>query len=629
MYDINKKYDSVIFSCFNELRGTFTVEHSFHIILGAATINWTHMNEKYSSSKIDISKFQDRSGSAFEVLKNELYRFENSFLEFNGILTGIMNKIFIYEDMSAEKKLQEIFYIINSMKFDAEDKMIMFINRLVSIGISECEFNETPESIRKITIGLIDLKKIKCFADYCAGTSGVAIEIYDYLRTIQMHEQVFYYGEEINATNYLISKLLMIINKIEEYQIVNKDVLEYGDNYRELKFDFIVSDIPQIMYSDKELKLNDPRLKYGIPTRSSADWAFCQNVLYHLNDTGTGIIVGTKGTLVRSNEADIRKGILNDNLIECVITLPDNLYEKTSIGTEIIIFNKNKSQDRINRVLFINASKYSYRLNRNQHTISTEGIDKILKCYRYGIEEESFSRFVDLEKIKEHNYTLNPLEYLEFDVLKNSFDNTVKLKDIAQITKGVQVLKEDLEELSKQPNYYFLNVKDIENGRINYDETSMLTYKKKDWISKFDIKPNDIILTSKGSTVKIAIVEDDFRPAFISGNLSKIRVDPKKYSAYVLYEFMRSEVGTRMIEGLQTGTTIKLLNTSQLEKFEIPMFDIEFMNSIGHRIKENKIEYETKIEESTMIFEEHRQELMESLWLGIPQKINILNLQEY
>lgn len=612
MEDINKKYESIIFSYFDELRGTFTFEQYFHIVLGATTIRWINMNNKYKASNERMSRFFDNEYGISIELQQELYGFENQFSEFDGILTGIMTNIFRYKDKSAEKKLQVIFQMINSLNFYSQDEIRKFINKLVSTGIVQCGFNETPESVKKIITGIMDFQKIRRFADYCAGASGVAIDIYENLRYFEMHKHVFYYGEEINTTNYLISKLLMIINEIDEYKIVNKDVLEYVDNYNE-NFDFIISDIPQIIYSDRNQNSNDPRLKYGIPTKSSADWAFAQNLVHHLNHNGKGVLLGTKGTLVRSNEADIRKGILNDKLIECVITLPDNLYEKTGIGTEMIIFNKNKTDDRMNKVLFINASNYTYRLNKNQHAITDEGINKILECYTYGFEEESFSKFVDLEKIKEYNYTLNPKEYLDFDALKDLFDKSVSLKDVAEIIKGVQVSKDDLEELSKQPDYYLINVKDIENGKINYDETSMLTYKKKDWIGKFDIRPNDIILTSKGSTVKIAIVGDDFKKAFISSNLTIIRVNTTKYDAYVLYEFLQSEVGARMIEGIQTGTTIKLLNNAQLGKIELPLYDINFMNEIGEEIKRNKSQYEKSLEEVKIRFQNNREEFKQRL----------------
>ncbi|MBN8193804.1 N-6 DNA methylase [Bacillus sp. NTK074B] len=616
MHNLNARYESIINSCFEELRGTFSQEQSFYIILGVATISWINMNERYNSSNLRYSRFLNEY-SSFMFLRDELKSFEHQFEEFDGILTGLMDKVFIYKDKSENKKLKNIFHIIEDVK---EEEISKFINKLTSIGTKMSGFTETPESIKEIILGIADFERIKSFADYCSGMSGVAVYIFEQKESEyhRIDSDLHYYGEEINTSNYLISKLLMIVNGIENYEINNKDVLSSDDDKnRDLKFDFIVSDFPQVMNYDIDFKSNDSRFKYGVPSRSSADWAFCQNVIHHLNDNGKGVVIGTKGTLVRSNEGHIRRGVLEDDLIESIITLPDNLYEKSSIGTELIIFNKNKDENRKKKILLINASEYGYRLNKNQHAISLDGINKVLEYYHLGIEEGHFSIFVDLEKIKEYNYTLNPREYLDFDALKNTFERSISLKEVAEIVRGVQVSKGDFERLSEHPTHYFLNVKDIDDGRIYYDDASRLTYKRDDWLGKYDIRPNDIILTSKGSTVKVAIVEDDCAQTFISGNLTRIRVDTSKYDPYVLYEFLQSEVGIKMIEGLQTGTTIKLLNTSQLERLEIPMFDIEYMNDIGNDIKRNKMEYERTISEATMRFEDNREELMGRLGWSI------------
>lgn len=107
---------------------------------------------------------------------------------------------------------------------------------------------------------------------------------------------------------------------------------------------------------------------------------------------------------------------------------------------------------------------------------------------------------------------------------------------------------------------------------IDYDEEARIAYKKQDWLEKFAIRPMDILITSKGSMIKFAIVENPFHEAFISGNLSIIRVDPKRYNAFVLYEFLQSDTGCRMVDAMQTGTTIKLINPSKLEQLVIPVF---------------------------------------------------------
>lgn len=200
--------------------------------------------------------------------------------------------------------------------------------------------------------------------------------------------------------------------------------------------------------------------------------------------------------------------------------------------------------------------------------------------------------------------------------MKNSFEHTIKLGEIAEIRRGVQLSKEEYEDLTMSATHYFLNIKDIENGRINYDEESRITYKKQDWLEKFAIRPLDILITSKGSIIKFAIVESPFYEAFISGNLSIIRVNQKRYNAYVLYEFLQSDTGRRMIDALQTGTTVKLINPSKLEQLEIPSLSIDFMNEVGEKLKQNKQEYEQTIMETEQKFEAQKKILLERLGIN-------------
>ncbi len=610
-----QKYKNMVNRYFEEFRGFYSEEQIFYIMLGISTVIWANMKEEEysSSSNLTIHRILSGLNNGNLLFQDEIERLEREHYQFEGILTGIFNKVNSYRSKSSTEELRNILYTINSSEFSSIDDVRRFINELVKVGNRKSGSSDTPNSISSIIAGIASGANIRGFADYSPGSSLLAIEIFEKMKSNGIYQDVFYYGEEINQMNYMISKLLMIVNDVNNYEIVNKDPLEYRESNEHLKFDFAVCDIPQKWRLGREIKVNDPRFIYSKSARISTDWAFIQNLLYHLNGTGKGVIVGTKGTLVRSNEDEIRRGIIRDDFIECVITLPDNLYEKSSIGAEMIVFNKFKDLDRRNKILFINGSEYGSRLNKNQHAIDAEGISKILECYRYGFEEPGFSKLVGLDKLQEYDYRLNPIEYLEFDVLKNSLTDSISLKEIAEINTGVQITKKDLEKLSEEPTHYFLNVKDINEGKINYDDDTMITFKKFDWIGKYDIQPEDILLTSKGWAVKVAVVGEDFKPSFISGNLTRIRVDPRKYNPYVLYEFLQSEIGMKMLEGLQTGTTIKLLNNSQLERLEIPMFSMGFMNQIGNEIKMSKFKYERTIEEATREFEEKREQLVESL----------------
>ncbi|URZ05171.1 N-6 DNA methylase [Clostridium felsineum] len=608
--EINNKNEEMGRCCIDELKGIFSGEQSLKIILGITAMKWISENKKYSSSIFDYEKILKKYNIR-EFIVDELNDFEEQYPEFKGLLTTIFDIKDIYIDNLIINKIKNIIDLIYNFRFDCIEEITEFANKLITIAGAYAGIYETPIGIKKLVVNIIDFINVKRFADYCSGVSGMAIDIQNCIKKNNISNDIYYYGEEINPTLYLISKILLIMNENNNFEVKNIDVLENKNNNNE--FDFIFSDSPQSMSWDNKKAYNDLRFEYGIPTRTNADWAFYQNVLYHLNSNGIGIVIGTKGTLVRSIDYKIRKKIIEKDLIEAVITLPTNLYETRNVGTEMIIFNMNKSEEIKNKILFINASEYSQRLNRNQYTISEAGINKIVKNYKNKIEEKNFSKNVSFEKIKEYGFTINPIEYLDFDVLKKCFEKSITLGEIAQIMRGVQVSKKDLEILSEYPTHYFLNIKDIDNGKVNYDENTRITNKRKDWLGKYDIKKEDILITSKGWNIKIAIVEEDFRPAFISGNLSIIRVNPQKYNAYVLYEFLQSEIGLKMLEGIQTGTTIKILNNPKLAKIEVPVFDIEHINEVGFKIKQNKIEYEKSITDAEIKFKDTRKKLLENL----------------
>jgi restriction endonuclease S subunit len=113
---------------------------------------------------------------------------------------------------------------------------------------------------------------------------------------------------------------------------------------------------------------------------------------------------------------------------------------------------------------------------------------------------------------------------------------------------------------------------------------------------------------------------DDFRDSFISSNLTRIRVDSSKYNPYILLEFLRSEVGKRMLESIQTGTTITLINNKQLSRMEVPVYSKSMMDEIGGSIKKNQTTYKEKVKDAEQQYEGKRAELMMRLGLDNSKK---------
>lgn len=602
----NIRYRALISECFEELQASFTPYQSFEVIIILLAIEW--IKNRYV--EFDALNFRDDTTeyNFVDKLKKKISLFENYNPLFEKILTTLIDNVINYPDININRKFFSIYKNINNEKFSsAEIKEIIL--SILSTDFEFNRFNDTPDSVVKLIGEIIELKSVDNMAVLCCGYSKIALNLIEEHRTREPQHCIKYYGEEIVLSTSLISRILMIIFEVDSAVIENKDVLSYDpSNKNGTKYDLVITDLPLVVNPAEKFIKSDPRLEYGKPAKNSSEWYFGQNAIYQLNDKGIGILIGTKGALVRNSEADLRKRILQEDLVECVITLPNNLYEKSTLGTEMIILNRYKPEKRKGKVLFINASQYGVRLNRLQHSITDEGINEIARCYKEGIEKNHFSKFVVIDKIHQFNDRMNPVEYLDFDSLKETLPKTILLKEVAQVIRGLNIKKEAITDNYDESLYYCLNIKDVDEGRIIYGHASRFKYIEKGWIERYEIKPSDIIVTAKGWSFKFAIVEDDYKHSLISSNLTIIRVNPEKYNPYVLLEFFQSELGARMIDSLQTGTTVKVLNNSQLEKFEIPLLNIQEMNIIGNKIKNARIEYENSIKVAKKKFEKNKSE---------------------
>ncbi len=247
------------------------------------------------------------------------------------------------------------------------------------------------------------------------------------------------------------------------------------------------------------------------------------------------MVIVTSGTLTRKNEEKLRKNIVSRDWIEAVVTLPANLYANTRTGSEIILFNKKKEKKRQKKILFIDISKYFLRDNRNFYSISQEGIDLATDIFYKYYEVQGVSSIVNVSQIDEEVCSLKPLRYIGMQKQKDTNIQTLCLGDIAHIARGVQLKKEEEEALCLNGTAFYLNIKDIQEGRIHYEDARRISPKSKDWHKKFEIREDDILITSKGASFKIAIVGGNPPETYICGNLTLLRVNKSVYHSYILY----------------------------------------------------------------------------------------------
>ena len=195
--------------------------------------------------------------------------------------------------------------------------------------------------------------------------------------------------------------------------------------------------------------------------------------------------------------------------------------------------------------------------------------------------------------------------------MKKDSRKTVELGEIAEIMRGAQISKEEEKIYAEQATHYWLNIRNIEEGDISFEESSRIRAKSPDWERKFGIQEDDIIMTSKGSVLKMCIVTPDMPKAFLCGNLTRIRVDQRKYSPYVLYEFLNSKEGRNVLNSIQSGTTIKVFNNTNLSRLPVP--DYENPGELQQQLKRIYQEYRMSVKEAESRFETERKKLLSNL----------------
>ncbi len=284
----------------------------------------------------------------------------------------------------------------------------------------------TPREVIELMIKILAPKPGQSIYDPACGSAGMLISSYKYVEKSKGKEKankLFLNGQEANPKTLALAKMNLYIHDIRNAKLAQGDTLLYpkfkkGQSLQ--AFGLVIANPPwnQDGYGEETLKRGElwrERYPYGFTSRQSADWAWIQHMLASAKDNGRVAIVIDNGALFRGGrEKKIRSSVLEDDLLEAVILLPEKLFYNTGAPGAVMIFNKAKPEVRKGKVLFINASK-EFRQHpevRKLNQFSPENIEKIAETYRKFSEEEGFSMTVPIEEIKENDYNLNVTLYV-------------------------------------------------------------------------------------------------------------------------------------------------------------------------------------------------------------------------
>ncbi len=308
---------------------------------------------------------------------------------------------------------------------------------------------EVSELLTKITlVGKTEVNKVY---DPACGSGSLLLKFAKILGKENVRNGFF--GQEINITTYNLCRINMFLHDIgyEKFDIAHGDTLKHPSSlhWDEEPFEAIVSNPPYSIKwegDDNPLLINDPRFSPAgvLAPKSKADMAFIMHSLSWLATNGTAAIVCFPGIMYRGGaEQKIRKYLIDNNFVDCVIQLPDNLFFGTSIATCIMVLKKSKTD---NSTLFIDATKECVKVTNN-NKLSDDNINSILETYTQRKDKEYISRLVPNSEIQEQEYNLSVSTYVEQEDTREVIDIVELNKEIARIVKREDTLRIEIEKI--------------------------------------------------------------------------------------------------------------------------------------------------------------------------------------
>ena len=324
-------------------------------------------------------------------------------------------------------------------------------------GVKGGEFY-TPSSIVKTIVSILNPFENCRVYDPCCGSGGMFVQS---AKFIQAHSgnrgNISVYGQESNADTWKMAKMNMAIRGIDaDFGPYHADTF-FNDLHKTLRADFIMANPPFNLSNWGQDKLKDDvRWKYGIPPAGNANYAWIQHMIHHLAPNGKIGLVLANGALSTqsSGEGEIRKNIIEADLVEGIVAMPTQLFYSVTIPVTLWFITKNKKQK--GKTLFIDARKMGYMVDRKHRDFTDEDIQKLADTFRAfqdgALEEvKGFSAVATTQEIEKQDYILTPGRYVGIEEQEDDgepFDEKMKrlTSELSEMFKKSHELETEIRE---------------------------------------------------------------------------------------------------------------------------------------------------------------------------------------
>lgn len=360
----------------------------------------------------------------------------------NPSLKGVLPKVYARQNLDPVSLGELLDLIANIGLGDTKKQSADVLGHVFEYFLGEFALAEgkkggqfyTPRSVVELLVEMLEPYKGRVF-DPCCGSGGMFVQSEKFVVEHQGKiNDISIYGQESNQTTWRLAKMNLAIRGIDSSQVKwNNEGSFLNDAHKDTKVDYIIANPPfNVSDWNGDLLRKDGRWQYGVPPEGNANYAWIQHFLYHLAPGGQAGFVLAKGSMTSksSGEWEIRKSLIEADLVDCIVNLPAKLFLNTQIPACLWFMSRNRK--RAGEILFIDARNMGHLINRRTREFSESDVRKIADTYHdwlnathQAITYENVPGFcatATFERVKELDYVLTPGRYVGIAEEEDGFD---------------------------------------------------------------------------------------------------------------------------------------------------------------------------------------------------------------